>query len=190
MRCMMAGFIAVTLAATAQVRAQEGSTVGAFEIRPVVGMYIPTGSMRNDFRDAILVGFQGGFEFSPNIHVLLGGFWSRNDTHFSTLPSRIADIWQFDAGAEFNLLRPMGRDWFFRPFLGGGAGLRTYDYLQSGSNTCLAGYAAAGAEAQRFAGAVRVEARDYLTCYESPFSSSKNTRNDVGISLGFVYHVM
>ena len=190
MRYLAIGLITAALAAAPHLRAQQSTTVGAFEMRPVVGMFIPTGSMRNDFRDAMLVGFQGGFEFSSDIHVLLGGFWSRNDTHFRALPSRTADIWQFDAGAEFNLIKPMGRGWLFRPFLGGGAGLRTYDYEAMGSNTCLAGYAAAGAEAQRFEGAIRMEARNYVTCYESPLTGSKKTRNDLGISLGFVYHVM
>jgi hypothetical protein len=183
--------IAVALAASPPLRAQESTTIGAFELRPVIGAFIPTGSMRNEFRDAALYGMQGGFEFNSGLHLLLGGFWSRNDTHQSIVGSTRADIWQFDAGAETNLIRPMGRDWFFRPFLGAGLGMRTYDYsATSGNNRCFAGYGSVGAEAQRFEGAVRFEARNYVTCYESPVTGVKKTRNDVGLTLGLVYHVM
>lgn len=190
MRHLAVGLIAVALAAAPPVRAQESTTIGAFELRPMVGAFIPTGSMRKDFTDAVLVGMQGGFEFSSNVHLLLGGFWSRDNTHVNTIGTKQADIWQFDAGAEFNLLKPMGRDWFFRPFVGAGAGLRTYDYEVGGTNRCTAGYASIGAEAQRFEGAFRFEARDYVTCFESPLTGAKKTRNDVGLSLGVVYHVM
>jgi hypothetical protein len=191
MRRLSLGLLAAALVASPQARAQQSPTIGAFELRPVVGAFIPTGAMRNDFRDAALVGVQGGFEFSSNIHMLLGGFWSRNDTHAATVGSKRADIWQFDAGAEANLIKPMGRDWMFRPFVGGGIGMRTYDFsATAGSSRCTAGYASLGAEAQRFEGALRFEARDYVTCYESPLSGVKKTRNDVSLTLGFVYHVM
>ena len=190
-RHLAVGLIAVALAATSQLRAQESTTIGAFELRPIVGAFIPTGAMRNDFRDGMLVGAQGGFEFSSNIHLLLGGFYSRNNTHATMIGSKHADIWQFDAGAEANLIKPMGRDWFFRPFVGGGLGMRTYDYTATdGVNRCLAGYASVGAEAQRFIGAIRIEARDNVTCYQSPVSGVKRTRNDVGLMFGFVYHVL
>jgi len=190
MRRLMCGLIAVALAAT-PLRAQQSTTIGAFELRPMVGAFVPTGTMRNEFRDAMLVGIQGGFEFSSDIHFLLGGFWSRNDTHAATVGSKRADIWQFDAGAEANLIKSMGRDWMFRPFVGSGIGMRTYDYsAAAGNSRCTAGYASLGAEAQRFEGALRFEARDYVTCYESPLGGVKKTRNDVSLTLGFVYHVM
>lgn len=191
MRSPRVGLLAVAaIVMGAPLHAQESQTVGAFELRPAVGAFIPTGSMRRDFQDAMLVGAQGGFEFSPNLHLLLGGFWSRNTTQFSSLPSRTADIWQLDAGAEVNLIMPMGRAWFVRPFAGGGAGLRMYDYRSFATNTCGAVYGAAGTEFQRFTGAIRLEARDYVTCFESPISGVRVTRNDVGLTAGFVYHVM
>lgn len=189
MNRVVAGLIVTALAAIPQVRAQQSTTVGAFELRPMVGAFVPTGGMRNDFRDGVLVGAQGGFEFTEKVHLILGGFWSPNTTHFRTLSSRDADIWQFDAGAEFNLIKPMGRAWFFRPFAGAGAGIRTYDFKGAGGNTCTAGYAALGAEAQRFEGAFRLEMRDNVTCFESPTTGMRTTRNDIGISFGFVYHV-
>lgn len=190
MRRLLAGLIAVGLAAT-PLTAQQSTTVGAFELRPLVGAFIPTGTMRNEFRDGALFGMQDGFEFASDIHFLLGGFWSRNDTHTSVVGSRRAEIWQFDAGIEANLIRSMGRDWLFRPFVGGGLGMRSYDYsAKDGTNRCFAGYGSIGAEAQRFEGAIRFEARDNVTCYESPLTGVKRTRNDVGLMLGFVYHVM
>ena len=191
MRRLAVGLLAVAaLAATPLARAQQSTTVGAFELRPVVGAFIPTGTMRNEFRDAALVGMQGGFEFSSDIHLLLGGFWSRSSTHPSFVGTDRAEIWQFDAGAEANLIKPMGRDWLFRPVVGGGAGVRTSDYSVGGAHRCFAGYGSIGAETQRFEGALRLEARDYVTCFESPLTGVKKTRNDVGLTLGFVYHVM
>lgn len=178
------------LALAAPLGAQRSTTIGAFELRPVVGAYVPTGTMRNEFRDAALFGLQSGFEFNSNIHMLLGGFFSRNDTHVSFVGSKQADIWQLDAGVEANTLSSMGRDWLFRPFLGGGLGMRMYDYSAGGNSRCFASYAAAGLEFQRFQGALRAEARDYVSCYESPLTGDKKTRNDVGLTLGFVYHVM
>ena len=177
-------------ALAAPLRAQESTTIGAFELRPVVGAFVPTMTMRDEFRDAPLYGVQGGFEFNSNVHMLLGGFFSRNDTHQTIVGSKRADIWQFDAGAEMNGIASMGRDWFFRPFVGGGLGMRIYDYsATAGNSRSFAGYAGIGTEFQRFVGAIRLEARDYVTKYESPLTGTSKARNDVGVTLGFVYHV-
>jgi hypothetical protein len=171
------------------LRAQESTTIGAFELRPIVGAFVPTGEMRNEFRDAVLFGAQGGFEFNSNVHMLLGGFFSRNDAHRTFVGSSTADIWQFDAGAEANMIVAMGRDWLFRPFIGAGGGLRIYDYEASASNQRPAGYGSVGIELQRFDGALRFEARDYVSSFESPLTAVSKTRNDLGFSLGFVYHM-
>jgi hypothetical protein len=169
--------------------AQPGTTM-AFEMRPAGGMFIPTGEMVHSFHTAALAGFQGGFELNDHAHVMLGGMWTPSKARFSTFTDKRTDIYQFDAGGELNLITPMGRDWYFRPFVGGGAGMRIYDY-QAGvaSKACTVGYGAVGAEAQRFAGALRFEARDNVSCFTSPVSGAKKTFNDVALSLGFVYHV-
>ena len=69
--------------------------------------------------------------------------------------------------------------------------MRLYDYAASGvgSNTCSAGYASVGSELQRGTVAVRFDARDYLNCFKSPFTGVEKTRNDIGLTLGLVYHI-
>ena len=191
MRRIGFGLIAAAVLAATPLQGQQSTTIGAFELRPSVGAFIPTGALRDNFRDAMLVGIQGGFEFNSNVHMLLGGYFSRNDAHGAVLGADKADIWQFDAGAELNGIASMGRDWFFRPFVGAGAGIRTYDYPGAmGTNRCAAGYGSVGTEFQRFAGAFRFETRDYVSCFESPLTGVKKTRNDLGFMFGFVYHVM
>jgi hypothetical protein len=79
-----------------------------------------------------------------------------------------------------------------RPFVGVGGGARTYLYQGTGlsDRTCTAGYAALGTEFQLGATALRLEARNNLFCYKSPFAGlSSVTRNDVSLSLGLAYHI-
>jgi hypothetical protein len=56
----------------------------------------------------------------------------------------------------------MGWGWYFRPFVGTGVGGRTYN--------CR-----------------RVEAR--TTCFESPITADKRTRNAIGLTVGLAYHL-
>jgi hypothetical protein len=56
--------------------------------------------------------------------------------------------------------------------------------------TCGSGYGALGTEFQRDRLALRAEARDYVCCFKAPVTGVKSkTRNDVGLSLGFAYHL-
>jgi hypothetical protein len=79
----------------------------------------------------------------------------------------------------------------FRPFVGAGVGSRTYDYKdrQTKNTSCVAGYASLGAEIRHRVIAVRSEARDYLSCFQSPISGERRTRNDLGLTIGLVYHI-
>jgi hypothetical protein len=172
--------------------AQLSQTEMAFEIRPAAGIFVPTGGMRDDLAAAALLGFQTGFEVNSNMHLMLGGFWSQTKARFPSFSVKGTDVWQFDAGVEGNLITPMGRGWLFRPFAGVGGGMRVYDYEAPniGSRTCAMGYGSLGLEFQRNVGALRVEGRDNVSCFKSPVSGSYKTRNDLGFTLGFVYHVM
>jgi hypothetical protein len=51
------------------------------------------------------------------------------------------------------------------------------------TRTCSAGYGAVGTELEAGAVALRLEARDYLTCFESPVTGDNRTRNDLGLAL-------
>ena len=57
------------------------------EIRPFVGASIPTGTQRDFFEDAALMGLQGALEFKPTFHVLGTFSWvpSHNKYAFNVL---------------------------------------------------------------------------------------------------------
>lgn len=189
MRYRIFGIMISLALLAAPAGAQPGTTM-AFEMRPAAGMFIPTGEMVHSFHAAALAAFQGGFEINDHAHVMLGGIWTPSNARFASFNRKRTNIYQFDAGGELNLITPMGRSWYFRPFVGAGVGMRVYDYqARVASQACAAGYGAAGLEAQRFAGAIRFQARDNVSCFTSPESGARKTFNDVALSLGFVYHV-
>jgi len=160
------------------------------EIRPLLGVYIPEGAMRGAFEHAPMLGAQAALELSRNLHVLGSGSWTYGRSRLP-LPATRVNIWQYDVGVEVNHIRRVGEELYLRPFAGLGGGGRTYEF-PSGSmpaRTCTAGYAALGGELQVERAALRVEARDYLTCFESPITGQKRTRSDIGLTLGIAYHI-
>ena len=161
------------------------------EFRTFVGAFVPTGDQRSDFKDATLLGAQIAQEFSPWAHVLGSFSWTNSSNKFATLNDHGTNIWQYDVGAEINSLHNITNEWFLRPFIGAGIGARTYDYKAASAptKTCTSGYGSAGMEFQRFDGAIRLDVRDYLNCFENPITAKKSTRNDLGFSLGLVYHL-
>lgn len=178
---------ALLLAST--LTAQEQWRPPTLEVRPFAGVYLPLGAQRSDFKSATMVGGQAAVELNRHVHALATVGWTHGHNKFFT--EDVTHIWQYDLGTEFNLVREIGAGWYFRPFLGAGAGGRTYDFRgpSGGTKTCTAGYGTAGAEMQSGLVAFRVEARDYLSCFESPVNGTKRTRNDLGLSVGLAYHL-
>ena len=174
---------------SAALPAQERWRQPAAEIRPFAGVFLPVGASEADFKSATMMGVQGAFELNRYVHAVANLGWTHGHNRMFT--ADLTHIWQYDVGAELNAVQPMGWDWYFRPFLGVGGGGRTYDYrgVAAKTTTCTAGYGSLGGELQRNVLAFRVEARDYLTCFESPLTGKKNTRNDIGLTFGVAYHV-
>jgi hypothetical protein len=129
-------------------------------------------------------------EVSEKLHLLASLGWTDGHNKLARVNNDRTFIWQYDAGIELNLVNDVGNGWLFRPLVGLGVGGRTYDYkaVGVGSKTCSAGYGSVGSELQRGIVALRLEARDYLSCYESPVTHAKQTRNDLGLTFGLVYH--
>ncbi|HUX33300.1 MAG TPA: hypothetical protein VMV51_05450 [Gemmatimonadaceae bacterium] len=154
-----------------------------------MGAFVPTGAQADNFKSAVLVGGQLAFEMSDYFHVLGQVSWAPSREKFVTLGNHTADIYQYDAGVEFNALHRMSHDWLWRPFVGLGAGARTYVHSWNVSNsTCAAGYGTLGTEFQRGIYALRFEARNNVSCFESPVTENKKTVNDLGFSIGLAYH--
>ena len=178
------------LACASSLGAQTEARPITPEIRPLVGVYMPTGQMRDELKAATMLGVQGALELSRNWHVLGNVTWAHGHNKYALSTDR-TDVWQYDVGAEGNLVRSMGGRWLLRPFLGLGAGGRTYDHHAGAleSKTCTAAYGSLGSEVQWLRVALRLEGRGYLSCFESPTTRKKDTRNDVGLSVGLAFHL-
>jgi hypothetical protein len=168
----------------------QGRELFDAELRPFIGAYMPAGEQRNSFGTATMLGLQAALELSRWAHFVSNVSWTHGHAKLAALSDDLTYIWQYDAGAEFNLLNEMDGGWVFRPFVGLGVGGRTYAYQATGigKRTCTAGYAAGGAEFQHVDPALRLESRGYLSCYESPLTGAKRTRNDFALTLGIAYH--
>ena len=178
-------------ALTAPAVGQSNRLSPGFEVRSFAGAYVPTGAQRNDFKAATMIGAQIAHEFSDQLHLLGSVGWTHGHNKFANVTDDRTYIWQYDAGLELNLVEDLGSDWLFRPLVGFGVGGRTYDCAAArlGTNSCSAAYGSVGSEFQRGTVAIRLDARDYLNCFKSPITGVKKTRNDVGLSLGLVYHI-
>lgn len=161
------------------------------EIRPYVGALIPTGAHRDDFKSATTLGLQGALELSRWMHVVTTLGWTHGYAKFGGFSNDVTFVWNYDVGAEFNAFYDLSDDWVLRPFLGLGAGGRTYDYRARGidGSTCSTGYATIGSEAQAGTFALRLEGRDYVNCFKSPVTGKQSTRNDVALTFGLAYHL-
>jgi hypothetical protein len=184
---------AALLAAASVAAAQEPNDAPAaarFEIRPFVGAYVPTGDQRNVMEDAPMIGGQLAYQVAPTLHVLGSLGWVLGTDRYR-VADRGVQIFQYDLGVEYGLVRPMKGGWDLKPFLGLGGGGRTYAYGDDAlsTGTCIAGYGAAGAEYQWGVTALRFEARNYVHCFKSPIAGvGSKTRNDLGFSLGVALH--
>ena len=177
------------LACAATASAQERWRGPSDEIRPFVGVFVPVGAQRADFKSATMVGVQAAAELTRHFHGVASLGWIHGHNRMFT--NDVTHIWQFDGGFEANAVRSMAWGSSFRPFLGAGVGSRTYDYKdrQTKNTSCVAGYASLGAEIQHGVIAVRSEARDYLSCFHSPISGERRTRNDLGLTIGLAYNI-
>jgi hypothetical protein len=181
--------IAAVLSLATPAAAQERWRQSSAELRPFAGVFLPVGAHRADFKSATMVGAQGAVEVNRHLHAVASVGWTHG--HNRLFVSDLTYIWQYDVGAEINAVRQMGWGWYLRPFFGTGFGGRTYDYRDDATqaSSCIAGYGTVGAEVQRNVLALRAEARDYLSCFESPVSGVKRTRNDLGLTVGLAYHL-
>ena len=175
------------LAGVAALPAQQSRTTFRPEFRPIAGVLIPTGDLKNV---AETFGGQLALEVTPAFHVVSTVAFTHGHNKFIGVEQR-TNVWQYDAGVELNPFPQIGSTWELRPFLGVGLGARTNDYKATTlkTTTCLAGYGAVGTELQRGIVAFRVEGRDYLSCQESPFNGIKKTRNDIRLNFGIALHL-
>lgn len=107
-----------------------------------------------------IAGTQMAVEPSSRLHVVgsAGGTHGHNKLG---LPTGRTNVWQYDAGAEDNLLRPLTLARTWRPFGGVGAGGRSHDYRSADVKTrhCTTGYGSLGSESEPHAQRPRPDLR-------------------------------
>ena len=187
-RFAAAAVFALSSALSASANAQDQARVGSngFELRPYAGAYIPTGDQRDLLKDAVIVGGQASYRILPQLAVTGTLGWSPSKDRI-TPGDQTLDIWQYDVGAELR-----APSWFtsgpmdFTPFVGLGAGGRTYNYrdLDVDSKTNVAGYGVLGGELGFGRIGWRVEARDYVSQFKPFTGGDSKTRNDVTVATG------
>jgi hypothetical protein len=161
------------------------------EVRPFVGAFIPTGDHADVFNVAVMGGVQVAAEATGYLH-LVGTFAFTGPEFKEAVPNNgHMHIYQFDVGGELFKSMQFNNDWLFRPFVGLGAGLRTYDPTQDGTTMNYpAGYGSLGAEFQLSKMALRFEARDYVTRFEGISGNDPaSTRNEVALTGGVAFHL-
>ena len=170
------------------LRAQRSKAVP--ELRPFVGVSVPTGDQRDFFKNGPMAGVQGAVEIKPFLHALGTVGWVYASDKYQINSN--ANILSYNAGIELGPVAALPEKWQFMPFVGLGAGARTYLYSGAGlsDQTCVAGYGAVGGEFKVGLTAFRLEARDNVFCYKSPFVGvASKTRNDLGLAFGIAYHL-
>jgi hypothetical protein len=183
--------IAVLTAFALPAAAQRDPITSGLEVRSFAGAYFPTGNQRDDFKPASTVGVQLAQEVTDHFHVLGSVGWTHGHNKFAAFNDDVTYVWNYDVGVEANALHWINDTWLFRPLVGVGFGGRTYDYQATnvGSSSCTVAYGNAGTEFQRGVVALRLDARDYVTCFKSPVTARKSTRNDMSLTFGLVYHI-
>ena len=179
---------AVVPAAPASAQGDTAMRTGmSFEVRPIVGAYLPTGDQRDQLKDALLVGAQVSLRVNPLI-ALTGTFgFSPSEDRVTTGEPEL-DVYQYDVGVEARA-RPMslGSTAAVSPFVGLGVGGRTYNYrdLDVEARTNIAGHAALGVELGVGRLGFRLEARDYVSRFK-PLTGTGDaeTRNDITVMTG------
>ena len=183
--------LAASLAAT-RAQAQDELETGKGwrpELRPFIGLSIPTGAQRHEVMGDALIGLQAGAELRPTFHVVGTLSWTMTETKRPVREG--ADVLQYDAGVELGHVNPLNAGFELRQFAGVGAGARTYLYRGGTLRdyTCAAGYGALGAELQLAESSVRLETRGNAFCYRAADGTgSSHTRVDLGFVVGYAYH--
>jgi hypothetical protein len=171
-------------AAAAQTPASQPST---WELRFTSGAFVPVGDQRNFLKNAQVNAAQLSWVVRPSLAVTGTFGWARSrDVASSDTPK--LDVFTTDLGVE---ARPA--HWFadravtFSPFVGLGAGARSYNYrkLDLDATHNLASYGTVGGELGVGRVGLRLEVRDYVAGFKPLGGAGRaDTRNDIVVMAG------
>lgn len=154
-----------------------------WELHVPSGALLPTGAQRDAIKRANISAVQITYVARPSFALISTFGWARSrDVAMSDAPK--LDVFTYDVGAEVRAPR-----WkkSFTPFVGGGAGGRSYNHrkLDIDATHNLSAYASMGGELGIKRVRVRVEARDYVGGFK-PLNGAGDSRtgNDVVVMAG------
>ena len=179
---------ALAAGAAPAVRAQAGSdSASGFQFVVSSGALVPTGVQGDAIARGELTTAQLSYLVRSNVAVTTSLGWTRSrDIVAAAQPT--LDVLTYDVGTE--LRAPSWTDgdrWSFMPFVGAGAGGRSYSYRSQSTESThnLAGYASVGGEVGYARVRLRLEARDYVTGFKALGGvGASGTRNDVALVVG------
>lgn len=153
-----------------------------FEVRPFVGAYMPTGDHGDLLEAGATVGTQGAFNLTRRLSLVASASWTRSALSDAAIDDGI-DLFQYDLGAEFRQPITLANGATIAPFIGVGAGGRTYAYEAEAldAETNLAGYGSIGGQLRLGGMGLRLEMRDYVSSFkglQGEYREAK-ARNDV-----------
>ena len=182
------GTLGLLLASAPTAAAQApAEPTGAWEFRIPSGGLVPTGAQRNALKDAHLSAAQLSYAVRPSFAITATVGWARSRDLASADDPKV-DVFTYDLGAEARAPAWFaGRAVTFSPFVGAGAGARSYNHrkLELDATHNVAGYGAVGGELGVGRVGLRLEARDYVSGFRPLVGGgSARTRNDVVALLG------
>ena len=157
------------------------------EFRITSGGLVATGDQRNSLKNAQATAAQLSWVVRPSLAITGTFGWARS-RDVASIGSPKLDVFSSDLGLE---VRPSawgtGRAVSFSPFVGVGAGARSYNYrkLDVDATHNVAGYASVGGELGVRRVGVRLEVRDYATGFKPLVGAGESEmRNDVVMMVG------
>ena len=168
--------------AAAGASAQRTNTIRP-EFHPMAGAFLPTGQMHRDFQPSITAGVQGTLEIFDVLDGAMSVSWIDGRSRSGPYGHRFA-VWTLDAGLEFNSKQEVDAQTYMRPFIGGGAGVRVYDFEHRRNSAWPVAYGSVGCERVILDMAYRVEGRAYVSRFGNPATGRPETRADFAAIFG------
>jgi hypothetical protein len=152
------------------------------------GRLMPTGSQRDVVKRGNLTAAQLWYVVRPGLAITTSFGWTRSRDIASVGDPRL-DVFSYDLGVEARAHRWRGgKAVTFSPFVGVGAGGRSYNYrsLNVDARHNLAAYGSVGGELGYWRVRLRLEVRDYVTGFKPLLGGGASARrNDVALMVGF-----
>jgi len=151
------------------------------------GWLIPTGAQRASVKGADLSALVVSYVLRPSFAITGTFDWARSHALASPGAPKL-DVFIADVGAEARAShRSLGGAWSVAPFVGIGAGARSYNIpkLPAEPTYTFAAYGSAGGEFAIHRVHLRLEVRDYVSTFKPLTGGGKSaTRNDVVVIIG------